>query len=282
MAWDGTKIYQVTIKKPGSSQPEPAILKISLSSLIDAEVKNLERLKELGIDHGCTHVVESGPLSEDFSEKMSYLLLQPVGKPLGECESAKTIMQLGRGMAEAVGRWHKHGLLHRDLSVSNVGLAPDGTALIWDFPTMATVSEAAEDPGRLIGDPLYMGYDVQMGEPPTLSSELESIFFILLHLSSEDGVLPWQDEPSPADRDIKWSLMTVHEKVFRTKVLEYTREELRPLLQALHDLFFPDAKEFGQKIGTPAGVHNSFVGSVHTLNVSAVAFLRTLDSCEPT
>ena len=38
MAWDGTKIYQVTIKKPGSSQPEPAILKISLSSLIDAEV----------------------------------------------------------------------------------------------------------------------------------------------------------------------------------------------------------------------------------------------------
>ena len=121
-------------------------------------------------------------------------------------------------MAEAVGRWHKHGLLHRDLSVSNVGLAPDGTALIWDFPTMATVSEAAEDPGRLIGDPLYMGYDVQMGEPPTLSSELESISFILLHLSSEDGVLPWQDEPSPADRDIKWSLMTVHEKVFRTKV----------------------------------------------------------------
>ena len=62
------------------------------------------------------------------------------------------------------------------------------------------------------------------------------------------------------------------------QVLEYTREELRPLMQALHDLFFPDAKEFGQKIGTPAGVHNSFVGSVHTLNVSAVAFLRTLDS----
>ena len=57
-------------------------------------MKNLERLKELGIDDGCTHVVESGRLSEDPSEKMSYLLLQPVGRLLGQSEDAETLLQV--------------------------------------------------------------------------------------------------------------------------------------------------------------------------------------------
>ena len=36
------------------------------------------------------------------------------------------VLQLGRGLVENVALWYKHGLVHRDLSVSNVGLADDG------------------------------------------------------------------------------------------------------------------------------------------------------------
>ena len=127
------------------------------------------------------------------------------------------LSQLGSDLVEKVGRWHEHGLLHRDLSVSNVGLAPDGKALIWDFPTMATVSEAAEDAGRPIGTPLYMAYSAQAGQPATQSSELESIMYILIQLSLKDGALPWQGKAPPEDRHAKYATM-VDDDLFRERV----------------------------------------------------------------
>ena len=52
MSWDGTKVYQMTIQKPESSKPEAAILKISLSSLIDAEVRTVQIL--ITLVSGCS------------------------------------------------------------------------------------------------------------------------------------------------------------------------------------------------------------------------------------
>ena len=85
--------------------------------------------------------------------------------------------------------WHNNSLVHRDLSVSNVGLAPNGGVLIWDFSTMAAVPATAEEPTHLTGTPPYMAISVQQGAASTLSTELESIFYILIGLSSVDGVM---------------------------------------------------------------------------------------------
>ena len=43
-----------------------------------------------GLDDSCTRVVEGGQLSEN----MAYLLLQPVGKLLGQNEDATTIFKV--------------------------------------------------------------------------------------------------------------------------------------------------------------------------------------------
>ncbi len=115
--------------------------------------------------------------------------------------------QLGTGLVQSVANWYAHGLIHKDLSVSNVGLAPDGlSALIWDFYTMTSVKIASEGSYHLIGTPLYMAISVQKGAAHTLSSELESIFYILLGLSSEDGMMHWQRSP-PEDADAKVAAM---------------------------------------------------------------------------
>ena len=107
---------------------------------------------------------------------------------------------------ETVELWHDHGLLHRDLSVSNVGLADDGKVLIWDFSTMARMPARPEQPGHLTGNPLYMAISVQQGAASTLSTELESIFYILVKLSSQAGVMHWQGS-WPGDTDAKVAAM---------------------------------------------------------------------------
>ena len=114
--------------------------------------------------------------------------------------------QLGRGLAQTVAKWWQHGLVHRDLSPSNVGLTSDGAALIWDLYTMTSVPMGLEELFHFIGTPLYMVISVQRGAQPTLSSELESILYILIALSSVDGVVHWQ-RSQPRDTDAKVAAM---------------------------------------------------------------------------
>ncbi|CAL5228907.1 g12127 [Coccomyxa viridis] len=259
-----TQVYQVNIRKHKNNFAfEPAILKISPSPVIRTEVLNLRRLSGRRLDDNCTKVVESGEVSENWS----YLLLQPVGKQLSQDESIEMLVKLGRGLAQIVAMWHQKELIHRDLSASNVGLAPEGTALVWDFYTMTNVPLGSEESCPYIGDPLYMAISVQQGAAPTLSSELESIFYILLGHSSEDGVMHWQRSPW-RETDSKFAAM-LNNDTFRKKVLWRTRAELLPLVEALHNLFFP-----------PASNSEGATGRLYSTNVSLEDFLRALASCQ--
>ena len=131
---------------------------------------------------------------------------------------ALLVLQLGKGLVENVALWHKHGLVHRDLSVSNVGLADDGDVLIWDFATMASVSatHGPREPGRWTGTWLYMAISVQQGGAWTLSSELECILYILIGLSLEDGAVHWR-KSWPGDSDAKIAAM-MDARTFDAKV----------------------------------------------------------------
>ncbi|CAL5220107.1 g2059 [Coccomyxa viridis] len=269
-----TVVYQVNIKKRKRRTSKAAILKICSPWLVAREASNLKRLKERGLADRCTKVVESGQLSEG----MSYLISQPVGKQLSQDEDAMAILKLGKGLVENVALWHKHGLVHRDLSVSNVGLADDGDVLIWDFATMASVSatHGPREPGRWTGTWLYMAISVQQGGAWTLSSKLECIFYILIGLSLEDGAVHWR-KSWPGDSDAKIAAM-MDARTFDAKVLQRTRHQLRPLVQALHDLFFPLASTFVTRPSAPKSIQTT--GSFYRTNVRAEEFLDTLASRE--
>ena len=141
------------------------------------------------------------------------LSLQPISGSHAECSPPSPahthkvlLSQLGRGLVESVALWHRHGLVHRDLSASNVGLADDGSVLIWDFATMASLPARRGEPGRWTGTWMYMAISVQQGAASTLSSELESIFYILTGLSSRDGMMHWH-KSWPGSSDAKIAAM---------------------------------------------------------------------------
>ncbi len=125
-------------------------------------------------------------------------------------------LQLGMGLVETVERLDKAGLLHRDLSDSNVGLGPDGRVVIWDVSSMAAHTTVAGDEGLLIGTPPYVAIDVQDGAAASLSTELESIFYVLTALSSVNGMLHWQKSP-PGNSDAKTTAM-MNEHIYKAKV----------------------------------------------------------------
>ena len=136
------------------------------------------------------------------------------------------VLQIGRGLAQSVQKWYQHGLIHRDLSASNVGLTPDGRVLIWDFYTMSSVHLGPEESTHLIGTPLYMAISVQQGAAPSLSSELESIFYILVKLSSEDGMVYWQ-RSRLRDTDAKIAAMMLEDNFYAKVKVESCLHLLR-------------------------------------------------------
>ena len=123
---------------------------------------------------------------------------------------------MGKALVENMARWHEQGVLHGNLSVSSVGLAPDGSVLVSDFAPLAVHSSAGVDPATLTATQVYTAIGVQHGKEATLSTELESIFYVLAALSSVDGVLHWQTSP-PGSTDAKVAAM-MNNVTFDTKV----------------------------------------------------------------
>lgn len=87
-------------------------------------------------------------------------LAQRVAKgPLSQCEAARIVSAIARGIAFA----HREGVLHRDLKPSNILISENGTPLVTDFglakqtdkPAGLTRTELTRS-GMLLGTPAYM------------------------------------------------------------------------------------------------------------------------------
>jgi serine/threonine protein kinase len=93
--------------------------------------------------------------------------------PLGEEE----VIDLARGVAEALKYAHDAGLVHRDIKVDNILLADDGRAVVADFGIARAVSGYVSATGQnmTIGTPHYVSPEQAQGRPLDGRSDLYAL-----------------------------------------------------------------------------------------------------------
>ncbi|MGH9310926.1 MAG: serine/threonine-protein kinase [Vicinamibacterales bacterium] len=119
---------------------------------------------------------------------------------------ARDVCRFGRELAEALAAAHARGVLHRNISASNVMIAADGHARLMDLGLAhVAVSGAppfASDPRidvpsrtMMVGTPVYMAPELLHGGPPTMKSDLYAVGVVLYRMAT--GVMPFAERITP-------------------------------------------------------------------------------------
>ncbi|WP_394618862.1 protein kinase [Lentzea sp. JNUCC 0626] len=106
------------------------------------------------------------------------------------------VAAVGRQVAAALAAAHAEGIVHRDVSTSNVLLAEDGIAKITDFGIARAVGEGTVTDARLIvGTPAFLAPEVAAGEPATFASDVFSLGATLY--TALEGTPPFGVDDNP-------------------------------------------------------------------------------------
>ncbi|MFC5183621.1 serine/threonine-protein kinase [Actinomadura harenae] len=93
--------------------------------------------------------------------------------------SAEAIEDLGAGLADALAHIHECGLVHRDITPSNVILAVDGGVRVIDFG-IARALDVRTTTGTDFGTPAYMSPEHARGEPVGPAGDVYSLGRVLV------------------------------------------------------------------------------------------------------
>lgn len=112
--------------------------------------------------------------------------------------SPAAVISLGETMAEALGRAHRHGVLHRDVKPHNILLAEDGSPVLADFGIVALRHEISMTTGRWTAS--YAAPELFHDEPATVKTDIYGLAATLYTMLA--GHPPHHDAgriPSPAE-----------------------------------------------------------------------------------
>ncbi|KAL0034529.1 hypothetical protein WJX79_006917 [Trebouxia sp. C0005] len=113
-------------------------------------------------------------------EDRRMLILQPVGCLIPYKIEMDALLDLMKQFAGIVGQLAARGFLHGDLSYYNLLKRQDTNhALLVDMQTLTTLAQAVET-GFITGTPLLMGWNVIRKKGHLVSTELESLFYVLI------------------------------------------------------------------------------------------------------
>ncbi|MGW4206776.1 protein kinase domain-containing protein [Lentzea sp. NPDC004789] len=106
------------------------------------------------------------------------------------------VADVGRQIAAALAAAHADGIVHRDISTSNVLIAEDGIAKITDFGIARAVGEGTVTDARVIvGTPAFLAPEVAAGEPATFASDVFSLGATLY--AALEGTPPFGVDENP-------------------------------------------------------------------------------------
>jgi serine/threonine-protein kinase len=143
---------------------------------------------------------------------MEFIAMEFVaGKNLDEMLAGKglpasDVVKYGRQIADALGRAHEAGIIHRDVKPANVMVTADGLVKVLDFG-LAKLAEPAEDlrdialtrtfgpqtkVGTIVGTIAYMSPEQAEGKPVDARSDIFSFGILLYEMVT--GYLPFQGD----------------------------------------------------------------------------------------
>jgi serine/threonine protein kinase len=125
-------------------------------------------------------------------QNLAQLLRQRLA--LGELLSYAEVLQIGRAVAEALDYAHQTGVVHRDVTPSNVVLGEDGRVILMDFGLALDVTHGTR--GEVFGTPHYIAPEqVRSSAEAVPQTDLYALGVMLYEMLT--GVVPF-DDPSPA------------------------------------------------------------------------------------
>jgi len=155
----------------------------------------------------------------DFSDQdgQPYIVMELVdGAPLLQVLEQSDlelgdILGIAAQVCRALAHAHKHGIIHRDLTLRNVMVSPDGAVKVLDFGLVKLIrAEVQTDPSVMVGTPVYLSPEQVAGREIDGRSDVFSFGVCMYRLLA--GTFPFEaehptslmyliahDEPPPLD-----------------------------------------------------------------------------------
>jgi len=174
---------------------------------------------------------------------LPYVITRPFGSLPAMNDSAELIISVVQGAASIIQQLAclTPPVLHRDISVGNlIYYGDDQSTFLIDFDTAVVAPTGrflAVDPQSITGTSTFIARSVLEGEGYTLSSELESLMYVLVFLAV-DGAVHWGNMPIGSTAlDVK--VATFYEQQsFEKYVLQRCRSDLMQVVKRLRKLFW--------------------------------------------
>lgn len=210
---------------------ELVALKVGVAAEPEADM--LARLKD---DAGVIKLVERGTLSND----VPYLITRPFGNLLAIDDSADLILKVIGRAALIIERLAKRKppVLHRDISVGNlVYCGEDQETFLIDFGA-ARDADVAQSLQSITGTSTFIARSVLEGEGYSLSSELESLMYVLVFLAV-NGVAHWANQRVRPAALLSTKVASFAEnESFNRYVVKRCRSDLVGVVERLQKLFW--------------------------------------------
>ncbi|KAG5180039.1 hypothetical protein JKP88DRAFT_247123 [Tribonema minus] len=225
-----TAVYQTHLQDKETGEWQTVALKIAPEALAENEPMYLHILNGHGMKH-IPQVLGHGRMP-DGDDVMAYLVTSPVGHHIGKGADHRLILQVDRDVASVIGAME-------DISPCNV-IIHSGRGILIDFHAAISISKTPRVGGKYVYNALSLHYGFWSGEVARChctATDLESLFYTLLHFASGGGAVRWRHMGDLTMQGTKWASMT-NQALWQAKVLDRCQPELRPVVQELHELFF--------------------------------------------
>ena len=129
------------------------------------------------------------------SDGLAYIVMEKVpGTALATHKpvSFEEIIEIARGVCQALAYAHEHGIIHRDLKPENILCTPDGKVKLGDFGLARSIASRVTNSGAIIGTTFYLAPELALGVDFDGRADLYALGVVLYEMTT--GQLPFSGD----------------------------------------------------------------------------------------